>query len=309
MLKPFLLKHPRLLATVADLVALRRGCRVALRHRDQHTYFEIRSSGAEIRLASHHGAYLGDMIREFEYYHDSVASRSHGDRLVADFSRPALHYVPRVGREVFFTSLAEGDDTNGVYLKTFKLREGDVVIDGGAYCGLTSLLFSNSVGASGRVIAVEADPQNFRALEENLVRWKLGNVRSHHIAIWNEDGEIAFESEGNMGSAAIAVGPRQTRVTKVPAMTLSSLAAYHGLERVDHVKLDVEGAEYVIVPSCQDFIEKFRPTFLLEVHRGPTGRVELASLASQFEALGYHVSRVRQSEREAFPLLHCVPKG
>ena len=54
-----------------------------------------------------------------------------------------------------------------IYEKLWSPKEGDVVIDVGAYVGMFTIRASELVGESGRVIAIEPEPRNFSYLERN----------------------------------------------------------------------------------------------------------------------------------------------
>jgi hypothetical protein len=72
------------------------------------------------------------------------------------------------------------------------LRPGEVVIDVGAHVGKYSVLLSRRVGPTGRVLAVEANPETFAALEQNLRLNRRSNVQAVHGAAWNADGTMGL---------------------------------------------------------------------------------------------------------------------
>jgi FkbM family methyltransferase len=215
---------------------------------------------------------------------------------------------PRLDHGDFlFTSLPEGHSTNAAYLNGFQPKIGDVIIDAGAYCGLTTCLFSQAVGPGGKVIAVEADPHNFGALISNIGDRRLENVIPLNAAIWREAGVLQFAAEGNMGSAVAEVGPRQANLVSVEAVTLAGLCDRYGVDRVDHVKMDIEGAEYEVLLSSRDFVERFRPDFIVECHNEGQRPVDWTRLQGFFERRNYRARRLPQSENEIFPLIHFTP--
>src|SRR5262249_13437393 len=156
--------------------------------------------------------------------------------------------------DFLFTSLPEGHSTNAAYLNGFQPKIGDVIIDAGAYCGLTTCLFSQAVGPGGKVIAVEADPHNFGALISNIGDRRLENVIPLNAAIWGGGGVLQVGAGGNKGFGVAEVGPRQANLVSVEAVTLAGLCDRYGVDRVDHVKMDIEGAEYEVLLSSRDFV-------------------------------------------------------
>ena len=111
-LKQQLLTRPRLLASLAVPAAARYGCRIRL----GEGCFSVTKARKEIRVATRHGAYLLDIIREFDYYARSVVPVMINGIELADFSQPALHAIPGLGIEIYFNSFPEGADTNATYL-------------------------------------------------------------------------------------------------------------------------------------------------------------------------------------------------
>jgi hypothetical protein len=127
-------------------------------------------------VAAEHFLYACDFCNQFEYYFSSVKPVVIDGFEVADFSQPGWHVVPHTGDRLFFTSMAEDIGATLDYIKYLQPKPGDVVLDVGAYCGLSALTFSRAVGQEGVVITIEPDPRNFAALELNLQ--DIVNVRA-----------------------------------------------------------------------------------------------------------------------------------
>ena len=82
---------------------------------------------------------------------------------IVDFSTPRWHWV--TGFELFpilFPSFVEPVVTTHQYIEFAELKKEAVVIDLGAYSGLTSILFDMAIPSGGQVIALEADSQNMK---------------------------------------------------------------------------------------------------------------------------------------------------
>jgi hypothetical protein len=100
------------------------------------------------------------------------------------------------GIKVFFRPLVLGDlqvvftEYEKHILKVFKPRQGDVVIDVGAYIGYPYTLKSTKlVGDSGLVISIEPDPRNFQILAMNVESNGLNNAILLDVAVSEKDGE------------------------------------------------------------------------------------------------------------------------
>lgn len=118
------------------------------------------------------------------------------------------------------------------------------IIDGGANIGLSVIYFKRRFPNS-RITAFEADPAVAEVLKRNLQSQGLADVEVVAQALWSLDGNLEFQSEGADGGRVDSAADHAVRV---PAVALS-----HYLdEPVDFLKLDIEGAEFVVLQSCQN---------------------------------------------------------
>lgn len=296
-LKNLIASQPAVLALAGAAYGMVYGCTV----RRREDRYVVRKGQREIHLAPRHGIYLIDAIKRFERFHRSVAAERIGAADVVDFSVPKAHRIPWLGVDIFYTSLAEEEADHEAYMRRLALKPGDVIFDIGAYCGATTYLFSKAVGEEGRVVAIEADPENHRALVSNIQRLGLRNVEVVHAAVWSSSGTLSFAAEAAMGSAVVATGPRKAKAVDVPALTFADVLARVGLDRVDHVKMDIEGAEFEVLGPNRSFFERYRPNVMLEVHKNSEGVVGFDEIARFFTDLGYGVVR------DIDDLVYCDP--
>jgi FkbM family methyltransferase len=150
------------------------------------------------------------------------------------------------------------------WLWDFTPQAGDTVIDVGAGIGEETIVFSRLVAPSGRVISIEAHPDIFECLEATVRRSGVTNVETIQCAIADEDGEISISSADCHVASSVMAGGELT----VPSRTLDSLAAERHIDRVQFLKMNIEGAEKLailgmteLMPridamciSCHDFI-------------------------------------------------------
>jgi FkbM family methyltransferase len=284
--------------------------RQKLRVRRHGDSLEIIDEGNKrlIRISAANAVHVRDMVESFEYYFGSTAPtelRRGADLYqLADFSRPALHKVTGFDDfPVMCPSTTEPFSTTHQYLDFARLKPGATVLDLGAYSGLTTIAFSKAVGSTGRVIALEPDPINFRSAEHNLAAHRrindLNNVTLLPFAAGATDDPIELSSEGSMGSALISiVGSYRGARIEVEARTLMSLAREQELERVDFVKVDIEGAELFVIPASTEFLNKFRPKIVIEGHP-VNGTSTVQPLVEFLESLGY---RTHIEAQQGLPL-------
>jgi FkbM family methyltransferase len=177
-------------------------------------------------------------------------------------------------------------------------------LDLGANCGVVALRFGDVVGSAGRVVALEPDPINFEALQKNLEYHHAGNVQALCAGVWSHTGELVFNSDGSMGATAVSK-VRRGRAIRIPVISLLDLVARYELPRVDFVKMDIEGAEFEVILSSGEFLEKFEAAWVVEVH----DRERIGLLSAVFTDKGYSVEVVYQSESHGHPLLVAYPKA
>jgi FkbM family methyltransferase len=143
------------------------------------------------------------------------------------------------------------------------VQAGDVCVDAGANCGYFSLLLAQRVGPSGKVIAIEAAPENVRWLRANLELNRVTDVVDVVMAACaQEKGEITLHVHprndawsrlsppGKGEYDRLYMGKTWIPVT-VPADTLGSIVGSDA-ERVSFIKLHIEGAEAAVAPQIPD---------------------------------------------------------
>jgi FkbM family methyltransferase len=281
---------------------------ISVKRKSNHIDFHL--SGRLIRLNKNHVDYSFDIIQGFNYYFESVEPYRNGRFEIVDFSQPRFHHV--LGFDlmpIHFPSLAEPLSTTDQYTQFANLKLGDCVLDLGAYSGLTSIFFKEIVGGKGRVIAVEVDPENLKSMKTNfdLYRKVTGMcIESIEEAIWSHSEGVRFSASGNMGSSAspISEGEERGDLGIVRSTTLSGVVKKLGLERIDFVKCDIEGAESVIFEDS-DFFSKFRPRIIVETHY-VRGQLSTEKVMSDLARYNYSFNVVSQPG-VSYPLIECVP--
>jgi len=271
-------------------------------------FFDVCRASQVIRIGTRHWFYLDDILNSFDYYYGAVEPVELEGKRIVDYSLPGFHVLKDFGLfPVFLPSIAEPFVTCSQYLDFAELRDGDVVLDLGAYCGVTSIAFAEKVGKSGKVIAVEADPENQRAIEKNVTLYsRLGGstIELVRAAVWKDCNGISFSSEGNMGSSAIEiVGVGRGTMIQSPSITLDAIAKQFSLSRVSFIKCDVEGAELHIFNS--DFLRTFRPRIVIEPHI-VNGALCHEAVSSRLRALGYSTQCIQQTG-VTLPLVCATP--
>jgi len=150
------------------------------------------------------------------------------------------------------------------------LRPGMTVLDLGAHHGLYTLLASKRVGKHGRVISFEPSPRERRALRLHVAMNGCWNVEIQGAALGKENTEASLfvvqGSQTGCNSLRPPVVESGTAPVRVRVIRLDDWLAGQKLEKVDLVKLDVEGGELPALEGAARLLEaRPRPVILAEV--------------------------------------------
>ena len=146
--------------------------------------------------------------------------------------------------------------TDDVFLPHYKISAGDIVVDIGAGIGTETLPFSKMVGESGKVVAVEAHPATFATLERLCLLNDVRNVELVHAAVMDSDHQPVMISdlppelnyENRIGDGGI----------QVSSATLNGLVSKLKLDRIDFLKMNIEGAETAALRGANDALDLVR---------------------------------------------------
>jgi FkbM family methyltransferase len=151
------------------------------------------------------------------------------------------------------------------------LRPGMVFVDVGANDGYYTLFAARRIGAAGRVIAVEPSTRERVNLNRNIARNGLVNVTVIPAALGAACGMADLHLAQGVHSGHNTLGRfandgvKAESVERVTVRTLDEVAGEIGLDRIDFMKIDVEGAEAAVIIGARRVIEATQPLILLEI--------------------------------------------
>jgi FkbM family methyltransferase len=168
------------------------------------------------------------------------------------------------------------------------LRPGMTVLDVGANIGYYVLLEHRAVGPTGCVVAIEPAPRNAALLRENIALNALARVQVLDAAIGDRDGPgvLHISSKSNWNSMLPIDGSSEGTVD-VQMLRLDTVVERLGLERIDLVRMDLEGYETTVFRGMAETLRRFRPTLVMELHPRHVPVEELRELLSTLDGLGY----------------------
>lgn len=167
-------------------------------------------------------------------------------------------------RRILFTP--QYFDIEEITLIASRAKESFTFIDVGSNVGWYSLLVARKTSASSRILAVEPQPEIFDRLIYNIRQNPFATIKAVDCAVADKTGELTlFLDPLNRGEASLKiVNSSQTETIRVPTVTLLDLVNREGFEHIDAVKLDVEGAEDLILdPFFRDAQPKLYPSLLI----------------------------------------------
>lgn len=144
------------------------------------------------------------------------------------------------------------------------LRRDMHAVDIGANIGYFSMLAASLVGPGGSVIAFEPNPDNAKMLEFSRRHNDFEQLRLYQMAASDSDGILALHSTYSNGTTSQPSDELETllQTRTVPCLQIDKILL--STERVDLIKIDVEGAEYRALKGAEALIQRDRPVIVSE---------------------------------------------
>jgi FkbM family methyltransferase len=183
------------------------------------------------------------------------------------YGRNGIRYVvPSLREPVGFYLLIDGVyEGQAIDFVLERLKPGAVFIDIGANIGVFTLPAARRVDPAGCVIAIEPSPRVFPYLERNIALNELSNVRSIQCAAYDRDtGGVPFYEApvDHFGMGSLGA---QFHNEPVPVLcrTLDHILKEQGIERVDVIKVDVEGVEAAVFEGAKELLTGANPPLIV----------------------------------------------
>lgn len=140
--------------------------------------------------------------------------------------------------------------------------EPQTILDAGANIGMSSVFFANRY-PSASIIALEPEPSNFRMLEKNVAVYP--SITAIRAALWPREGQVSVVSpsgiNGNYGNWGFTV----SEGTGAPATTVPAIMHRFKEDRIDILKIDIEGAELNLFSGSCEWLKQVR-CVMIETH-------------------------------------------
>ncbi|HKV26043.1 MAG TPA: FkbM family methyltransferase [Candidatus Acidoferrum sp.] len=179
------------------------------------------------------------------------------------------------------------------------LQPGMTFYDVGANIGFFTVLAARLVGANGRVVAFEADPEIAERLRGHKAKNAFDCVTVEEKAVWSESGPVQFaranpSASPERGLGHVVVGPE---ADTIPANGVSLDDYAKTAPPPDFLKCDVEGAEVEVFRGAAGLLKDRRPGIICEMHSEENHRI----LLEEFTRLGYNCTACGTNHILALP--------
>ncbi len=134
--------------------------------------------------------------------------------------------------------------------------ENPIIIDCGANMGLSVLFFAKQ-NPNATIIAFEPEEPIYEILKKNINNYKLENVTVHKKAVWHKETTLEFFTDKGMGGSITNVYTNQ-----VPTVIETIVLKDFLHQKIDFLKMDIEGAEYIVLKSCGSLLQNIQNIFV-----------------------------------------------
>ncbi len=171
--------------------------------------------------------------------------------------------------------------------KSISAKTGETVLDVGACWGDTSLYFSHKVGVTGQVYAFEFIPSNLEILKKNL---SLNPSFSKNIKIQNSpvgensEDKLFYLDQGP--ASRLFSNPISGQTGEAKLISLDDFVKNNEIEKVDFIKMDIEGSELRALKGAKNTIMKFKPRLAIAIYHSLNDFVEIPEYLKSL-GLGY----------------------
>lgn len=150
------------------------------------------------------------------------------------------------------------------FLKS-ELRPGDVYVDVGAHIGIDAIVAAREVGLAGHVYAFEAAPDTAARLAE--VTQQFRNVSVANVALGARTGTVTLRSDPMFHPNDASTRSLFTTGAVICEVQMTTLDMWGiGVDRLDVVKIDIEGGEYDAIAGMTSTLSRLRPrTIIVEI--------------------------------------------
>jgi len=151
------------------------------------------------------------------------------------------------------------------YFEHYLPKKEDVVLDCGSYVGCFTLIASKLVGKKGKVISFEPDATSYRKLLQNIELNKLNNVIAINKGVFDKEKKQKFYARTSRGSSFIFESEGMKTIS-VNVTNIDNVVKDLKLEKINFVKMDVEGSEMQVLSGAKNTLKTMQPNLAIATY-------------------------------------------
>ncbi|MBK8465490.1 MAG: FkbM family methyltransferase [Chloracidobacterium sp.] len=183
------------------------------------------------------------------------------------------------------------------------IKEGDVVFDVGTNIGETLLNFGGLVGSKGFVYGFEPDEKNFNNLQKNIGLNNFENLQVFNLGVSDRKERVKLHrvNQNNLGMNRILNETEAGKFedfSEIETNTLDNIVVENHIQKIDLIKIDIEGYEMHALRGAHQLLQTFRPKLFIEV--GYTRLLDLGTspleMVAYLHKFGYRIFHAETDE-------------
>jgi len=184
--------------------------------------------------------------------------------------------------------------------KYFNLDKG-IFVDVGANIGKYTVIVGKALKNNGKVISFEPMPENFEILKKNIKLNKINNVFTFECGLGDKEEKLdLYLDEVGVGGGAHSLVKDNPNTTnnkiKITIRKLDNIVKELKLNRVDLIKIDVEGFESNVLIGAIDTLKKYHPKIIFEVW----DKTYLNKVKNVLELFNYQIKKIAEENYLAY---------
>jgi FkbM family methyltransferase len=174
------------------------------------------------------------------------------------------------GDDDYLRDLGAEFEPNTVTLFSLLCAKDSHVLDVGANIGMTALALSR-ICPRGQIAAIEPVPRTFQYLRQNVSKSGARNVKIYNFALGGSEGSVLMQGHpSNFACSFIAdnytIPANDHFSQRVPTKRLDDIFSDLSLDRLDFMKIDVEGFELEVLAGAKEILKVYKPIVFLEMN-------------------------------------------
>ena len=184
------------------------------------------------------------------------------------------------------------------------VKNGDIIIDAGVSEWLEpTILFSKKVGDSGLVIGFEPEPNGFEEAKRQINKLNIKNIKLENVGLWDKDDTLKITQLGR--GSSFFWGAENAQTIDCMLTSLDKYVAENNIQKINFIKMDIEGAEINALKGSERTIICNRPNLAICVYHKPEHLFEIIFYLNSLN-LGYKFYLGHHRDNEFSTVLYAT---